>query len=166
MEAPMYRTALLSIALLGCGGQYTYEIDGSVGAESLPAQTAFWGGPFIVFVDEILTCEDMAWVQKTNLNGDEAPTDEDLIALQITYNDSDVVTGTYDVSGEAPVKAEFLQIAGWAFTVERADIGTLIVDEMEEEGTLYGSFNFGFDEDGQLSSAFTIPWCVNLKSRV
>ena len=151
--------------LTGCGGGNTAEITGSVDGLSIKPNTMYWGGPFVFFISRELDCDELAWVTKVYDEGDEPPTDYDFTALQITYNESDVVTGTYDLSGQAPVKAEVLDVTGGALTVDKATEGTLIIDEVTNEKDAIGEFNFTFDEDGSLSGTFNVTWCTNLKSR-
>ena len=157
---------VLAAALLtGCGSDGTAEITGSVDGLSITPTTMYWGGPFVIFIGRELSCEEFAWVTKVYDEGDEPPTEFDFTALQITYNESDVVTGTYDLSGQAPVKAEVINVTGGAMTVFKASEGTLGVDEVVSEGDSVGDFAFTFDDYGTLSGSFSVPWCTNLKSR-
>ena len=52
--------------------------------------TAFYGGPFIAFFSVEIDCKELYWLDKIYRNG-EAPYQRDLEALQINFNDSDVV---------------------------------------------------------------------------
>ena len=157
---------VLAGLLTGCAGEGTAEVSGSVEGISITPTTLYWGGPFVVMVSRELSCEDLSWVTKVYDEGDEPPTDYDFTALQITFNESDVVTGTYDLSGQAPVKAEVIDVTGGAMTVNKATEGTIVIDEVVNEADAIGEFNFTFDEDGSLSGSFALPWCTNLKSRV
>jgi hypothetical protein len=156
---------VLAGLLAGCAGEGTAEITGSVDGLTITPTTMYWGGPFVFFVSRELDCDELAWVTKVYDTGDEPPTDFDFTALQISYNESNVVTGTYDLSGQAPVKAEVINVTGGAMTVFKASEGTLIVDEVINEGDATGEFGFTFDEYGTLNGTFSLPWCTNLKSR-
>lgn len=156
----------LTILLAGCGTNMEATITGQVDGLSINTVTAYWGGPFIVFTNREMSCEDFAWVQKTTLDGDEPLTDYDVTALQITFNDTEVVTGTYDLSGQAPVKAEVIDITNSAMAVYKASAGNLLIEDLEEEGDAVGSFSFTYEEGGVLTGDFVLPWCNNLKSRV
>lgn len=156
---------VLAALLTGCAGEGTAEISGSVDGLSINASTLYWGGPFITFVSRDLDCDELSWITKTYDEGEEAPTDYDFTALQITYSESDVVTGTYDLSGQAPVKAEVLNVTGGALTVFKASEGTLVIDGVVSEEDASGELNFTFDDYGSLSGTFSVPWCTNLKSR-
>ena len=165
LEEPMSMFVLTAALMTGCAGEGTAEITGNVDGLSITPTTVYWGGPFVIFIGRALDCDEFAWVTKVYDEGEEPPTDFDFTALQISYNESDVVTGTYDLSGQAPVKAEVINVTGGAMTVFKASEGTLIVDEVVGEGEASGEFNFTFDEDGALSGSFAVPWCTNLKSR-
>ncbi|MDG1479633.1 MAG: hypothetical protein P8R54_08575 [Myxococcota bacterium] len=156
---------VLAGLLAGCAGEGTAEITGSVDGLSITPTTLYWGGPFINFVSRDLDCDELAWVSKVYEEGEEPPTDFDFTMLQISYSESDVVTGTYDLSGQAPVKAEVVNVTGAALTVFKANEGTLIIDEVVGEEDAVGSFAFTFDDFGTLTGDFAVPWCTNLKSR-
>lgn len=156
---------VLAGLLAGCAGEGTAEITGSVDGLSITPTTLFWGGPFVTFVSRDLDCDELAWVSKVYEEGEEPPTDFDFTMLQISYSESDVVTGTYDLSGQAPVKAEVVNVTGAALTVFKASEGTLIIDEVVGEEDAVGSFAFTFDDYGTLTGDFSVPWCTNLKSR-
>ncbi|MFT4976596.1 MAG: hypothetical protein ACI8S6_002501, partial [Myxococcota bacterium] len=145
------------------------RIAGAVDGLSITATTAYWGGPFIVFTGDDLDCEDLYFISKFNEDGDEPLVDFDIRVLQITYNDSDVVSGNYDFGGESPVTAEVIEIEGGAMRVYRATEGTLEVNNAEEGELSDGKFAFSFEENGEdlgaLTGDFTLPWCTNLKSR-
>lgn len=158
--------AVLTAALVtGCASEGTADISGSVDGLSITPSTIYWGGPFVMFVSRDLACDELAWVTKVYDEGDEPPTDFDFTALQLTYNESDVVTGTYDLSGQAPVKAEVINVTGGAMVVHKANEGTLIVDDVIAEEDAVGEFSLTFDDLGSLTGTFSVPWCTNLKSR-
>ena len=149
---------------LACGG-YEFDVSGDVNDKAFTPVNAYWGASYIVFTSVEISCDEMWWVQKTNLTGEPPPTSTDLTALQITYNneDNEIVEGTYSVGGEAPIKAEYLAISGEEFTVSKSTEGILELDEKRNEDALTGSFNFAFSS-GQISGTFdSIPWCINIK---
>lgn len=93
------------------------------------------------------------------------PTETDLRAFQITYNNEEasIVEGTYTVGGEAPIKAEVLGIKGEEFTVDKSIEGVLELDEKIDQQSIRGSFNFKF-ADGSISGTFEeVTWCMNIR---
>ena len=155
----------LGLSLSACSGDsFDVQISGDVDGLTVSTVTAYWGGPFIIFSGRELACDDLFWISKFTEDGDVPPVDYDVRVLQITYNDSDVVEGNYNLGGEAPVSAELIDIAGGAMRVYRATEGTLIVDLVEDEERSEGEFGFTFEE-GTLTGSFSVPWCTNLKSR-
>jgi hypothetical protein len=159
------RPASLALAALltGCGDKLPTEATGSVAGSELNIQTAWWGGPFVLLSNAELDCKDLAWVERVYSVG-EAPTDTDLVALQITFNDSEVVEGVYDVTGEAPVSGRFLEIASGAFAEYRARTGTVELVELSGNGDASGTFALSFD-DGSLEGSFVAEECSNLKDQ-
>ena len=154
---------LVFLSLIACQSGSTYDVTGTDGYSSFNPSTAFFGASFIVFTNKEQDCMDMAWVQRTNMDGEDPPYESNLQALQITFNESDVTEGSFSVGGEAPVKAEYLNISDGTFGVSKATEGTLEVDSIEDERFVTGAFNFAFSE-GQISGTYDIEWCVNLKS--
>ena len=163
-DAHAWSALTLAVLIAGCSGGGTAEVTGAVSGYSLTPSAQWWGGPFLVITSEPLDCIDMYWVKRSMVNGDEAPVDKDLVALQFTYNEGDVIAGTYSVEGAATVIADLLVIEGGALQVFDARTGALVVDEIEEEGFATGSFDLGFD-DGTLSGSFDIEFCNNMKTK-
>ena len=135
------------------------EIEGSIGGSSFTPMTAFYGGPYIVFFSREMDCKETYWITKIYRNG-EAPYDRDLTALQIGFNDSDVVPGVYATGGQAPIRASFFTIDGEAFEVVTGTDGSLNSISIED-GWASGEFDFSFGDD-ILSGTYTIPFCTNL----
>lgn len=80
----------IALALVGCGPDQTL-INGTVDGYPLSEPlTAFWGGPFVVFVDEELTCYDMEFVRRT-YDAAEAPTDYDFVGLQFGFDETETI---------------------------------------------------------------------------
>lgn len=151
---------LLMIALVACGGEGA-TVEGSVGGSSLQLAASWWGGPFISLVDQPYECLDMAWVNRY-YEEEEPPLDEDMVALQFTFNGDDVVDGLYDVAGEAALTSRFLVIQDGVFTIAKARSGQLIIDEITSKDELIGTFDVAFDA-GQLTGTLSTDWCTNLK---
>jgi len=151
--------------LIGCGTEYSVDIAGEINGQPFSPTTSVWGGPFIVFAEQDLDCMDLFWIQKGLTTGEEAPVDYDVRLLQVTYNASDVVAGNYDLTGQAPVKAEVIEISGDMMTITKASEGSLNVGAAADTGTASGDFSFFFNDSGGIGGNFVIPWCANLKSR-
>lgn len=144
--------------LLGCNPTIM-EVSGSIEGNSFTPLTAFYGGPFITFLSIEIDCKELYWVDKIYRNG-EAPYQRDLEALQINFNDSDVVLGTYSTGGEAPIRSSFLDINGDAFEVVTSTDGLLTVTDVDGEWAS-GTFDLSFGDD-IMSGDFMIPFCTNL----
>jgi hypothetical protein len=163
LEPDMNKFVLLCgpVLLVACGDKLPTEANGDVAGQSLDIQTAYWGGPFVLLTNAELECKDLAWVERVYTIG-EAPTETDLVALQITFNDSDVTLGVYDVTGQAPVGGRFLSIVGGGFTEYPARIGNVEIIDLESGGDASGTFDLTFD-DGSLTGSFEAENCSNLK---
>ncbi|MDP6935539.1 MAG: hypothetical protein QGG40_21650, partial [Myxococcota bacterium] len=91
----------------GCGPKIENTANGTVDGTSLNVQSAWWGGPFMILLNQEFDCIDMSWVDRYYGDG-EAPLEDDLVALQFTFSEEEVDDGYYDVTGEAAVTARFL----------------------------------------------------------
>jgi hypothetical protein len=142
-----------------------FEVSGSPDGSDFTAVSGYWGNQFILFVDQEISCIDMWWVQTFNLQGEEPPTNTDLRALQITYNNEDeqIFEGTYSIGGEAPIKTEFLEITGETFNVSRATEGILELDEKIDATSITGGLNFVFSEGSVVGTFEGLTWCNNIK---
>ena len=148
--------------LFGCSN---FSIDVTGDGIELNPTAAYFGASYILLLEEALSCQDMYWVQKTNLDGETPPYDSNLKALQMTFNSEDgmVFKGSHSLGGTSAIKAELLTIKGEEFSVVRATEGILDVNELENEAAVTGAFNFVFPT-GSLSGTFeNIPWCINIK---
>ena len=148
--------------LFGCSN---FSIDVTGDGIELNPTAAYFGASYILLLEEPLTCQDMYWVQRTNLDGETPPYDSNLKALQMTFNSEDgtVFEGSHSLGGTSAIKAELLTVAGEEFSVVRATEGILDVNELEDETAVTGAFNFVFPT-GNLSGTFeNIPWCINIK---
>ena len=144
--------------MLGCNPTIM-EVTGSIEGNSFTPVTAFYGGPYIAFFSIEIDCKETYWPDKIYRNG-EAPYQRDLEALQINFNDSDVVMGTYSTGGEAPIRSSFLDINGEAFEVTTSTDGLLTMTDVDGEWAS-GTFDLSFGDD-IMSGDFTIPFCTNL----
>ena len=144
--------------MLGCDSAIM-DLSGSIEGNSFTPVTGFYGGPYIVFFNIELDCKEMHWVEKIYRNG-EAPYQRDLEALQINFNDSDVVTGTYSTGGEAPIRSSYFTISGDAFEVVTSTDGLLTMSDVDGSWAM-GNFDLTFGED-LMNGTFTIPFCTNL----
>jgi len=147
-----------------CGSDPFSNVGGTVDGHTVSSQSFYWGGPFLVMTDVAQTCKDMYWVQQGSwyIDGDEAPTDTDLVALQFSFNESDLTAGTYSVEGQAPVYAHVIVTNNSTMTVYRADSGTLTIDEITDNDRVLGSVNLMFDEEA-VTGDFDVEWCNNIK---
>ena len=165
----MKRILLTSLVLTigsGCGGEPYAEVSGSVDGYSLEPQTLYWGGPFLVMANESLDCMDMSWVKRgTNFrDGDEAPLDENIVALLFTYESDEVVAQNTSLEGDAPVDARLLVARDGALAVYKADAGELNVTEFTKQDDVIGTFVVDIEDEG-FSGEFQLEWCNNLKTR-
>jgi hypothetical protein len=155
--------ALVLPAVLGAGcNPVDTVVEGEVAGRGLSVQSAWWGGPFVVLLDQPTECTDMHWVDRYYFEG-EAQVEDDLVDLQLTWVDDEVSAGLYDVSGQAAVSAYFLVHDGGAFTPYKASSGQVTVDEVEAQGDAVGSFDLQFDA-GTITGSFQVEWCTNLQA--
>lgn len=165
MRAPLSLSVLMLAGTLTACGSSTYaDVAGTFDGAAFTPQAYYWGGPFVVFTSEVQDCIDMSWVRKGFVDGDTVELSRDLRALQFTYNEGDVVEGTYSVEGNAPVAARFLSITAGAVDASVGRTGSLLVSDITGQDHLVGSFQIGFDE-GNLTGDFEVENCNNLKSK-
>lgn len=151
------------LALVACGPDATLidgQVDGYAVSEPL---TAYWGGPFVIFVDVDLTCYDMSFVRRT-YDAAEAPTDYDFVALQFGFDEDETLEGNFSVAGDAAVAAKAMAVKGGAFVENRGRDGNLQIQDAEHNGLMEGSFDISFGDDvGSYSSDyFSAEYCNNL----
>jgi hypothetical protein len=154
---------MLLALLLACTGDETV-ITGSVDGESLELPgTVFWGGPFVVFMDESLGCFDVDWVRRTYDAG-TSPSESDVVALQFGFDDDTPQQGVSSVGGtDSIADAKMVIVRGGAFTEIRDRDGTITIDTMEPQGDMEGSFSVNFGDSGSLeTSYFYAEYCNNL----
>ena len=141
------------------------DISGPIDAIDFVATHAYWGKAYIVFIDREIDCADMSWVQRFNLSGETPPTSTELHALQITYNNEQeqIYEGIYSLGGEAPIKAEMLEINANTFSVSRAVEGILELDEKVDKKSLTGSLRFAFNDGSIIGSFDNVEWCSSIQ---
>ncbi len=155
MRALFLLPALL--LLPACGG-----IGGDLAGGDFSPVQGFFGGPFIVFSNQAIDCMDLWWVNK-NYDEDEVPWDQSFDILQITFNNADVVEGTFDVSGVSPVSAARLIGEGDTFDIDDVSSGLLIIDKVKENSKVSGEAELQLGS-GIISGSFSVGHCVNLSS--
>lgn len=157
----MTRVLGLALLLAGCQGKGSTTAEGSVNGQDFVLGGAWWGGPFIVLMDQDLECLDMAWVNRY-YDEDDPPIDFDINAVQFAYESDEVVDGIYDVSGQAAVTATWVSMVEGVFTTDKARSGQLIVDEITGGDEVIGTFDLTFD-GGTLKGELGVAWCTNVK---
>jgi len=158
---PSILLALAPVVLGGCGG-VGGTLSGTIdGVDYKPVQ-GYWGGPFIVFSADPIDCIDLSWVSKQYAN-DEVPGNTDYDVIQVTFNDADVVEGTFDISGVSPVSAAHLVKSGDSFDMVEATSGLLTIDSVKSGGKVKGNLDMSLP-GGSLSGSFKVADCINLTS--
>lgn len=157
MLPPLARPLLALSLLAGCGG-----VGGDLSGSSFDPVVGYWGGPFVVFSPENIECIDLWWVAK-DYDDDEVPWDQPFDVLQVTFNESDVVEGTFDVSGVSPVSAARLTGTGDAWEMDEATSGLLTIDSVKDGGKVKGEMEISL-ASGAVSGSFAVKHCVNLTS--
>jgi len=155
----------LPLLAVGCGPAPTV-VEGTVSGSSIgTAGTAFWGGRYLIFVDKVLDCVDVSFVNHTYSEGADFG-DENFSALQFTYSrGTDVFPGNFSVQGAAEVTAKFLDYRDGVFDADdetRGREGTLFVDEVKDKESATGEFDIDFGDDQFLTGTFAAEWCINL----
>ncbi len=157
---------LIPMLTLGCKKMFI-DVSGNVDGKSLNAQSAFWGGPYLIITDLEADCVDMAWVlpeyaEESTHNG--VDTEESFHALQVTY-ESKVKDGKVNVSiSDSPALAWFLIVEGGEAQAYQASSGHIEL-EIDKKERAAGDFSFDFRDDGSLKGEFRIENCNNLKSQ-
>lgn len=155
----------ISVFLLsGCGGSFA-EISGSVDGLKTSGVSAFWGGPFMVFINTEMECDELSWVDdKYSLDSDELRTDKTFNALQFTYASAEVQDGKLSIA------ANNSPATGWFIASQRGEADTYRsttgnIDTTLENDRLSGTFEVTFGESGSFDGEFEVEKCDNLKPR-
>ena len=163
---------LLSITLLttGCSKLFA-DVTGSVAGHKLGSGTAYWGGPVLLFTDSEMECDELAWVSYSKSgngydDGEDIGADENITALQFTYESTAVQDGKLSIVGTnpSPAFAYFFVNEGDAIEMYKATSGNIEI-ETDKKERVSGTFDLSFGEDGTLAGEFNIENCVNLKER-
>lgn len=164
MTFPRLATCLLlgSTALgLGACGSYSGNLDGTLGGTEFKPKVGFWGGPFIVFSNQDIDCLDLWFVAKDY--DDENPSDMSFTLLQVTFQDSAVVPGEFEVSGASPVDAYYLTGSADGLQVDEALSGNISVDDFSGSAPVSGTLALEL-VSGSVSGDFKVQHCANLSS--
>ncbi len=159
----MRALAWLPILALGCASPVT-EISGEVAGEQFnEIGTAYFGGPFLLFVDEALDCLDAYWITRNYTTG--MPVHEsfelDFLAMQFAFSGDGLLEGQFNVAGEAQVASKLLVQQNGILEEYRGRGGELFIDILDDDEAT-GTINITFD-DGEMTGTFFADHCVNLK---
>ena len=155
----------LPLLVVACGPGPT-SIEGSVAGKAMTeVQTVFWGGRYIVLIDNLLDCIELSWVNHTYSEGADFG-DQNFSALQFTFSRGvDVMEGNFSVEGASEVNAKFLDYRDGIFDASdeiRARDGVLAVEMVTDKEYAIGTFDLDFGDDQELTGEFGAEWCVNL----
>lgn len=159
MPKPSSHWLLVAALLTGCGG-VGGNLSGTIDSTEFSPVAGFWGGPFVVFSNQDIDCMDLWWVAR-KYDQDTVPWDQAFDLLQVSFNESDVVEGTFDVSGVSPVSAARLVGDGDSFDINEASSGLLTIDSMKVGGKVKGNLELSL-AGGSIAGTFAVPHCVNL----
>lgn len=155
------RHVVWTLLLAACGDPTL--VDGSVAGHSMPEPGGvYWGGPFVVLTADALDCKDVAWVQR-NYTAGVSPTDFDVVALQFAYDNDEVSEGYFSVAGDSAVFSKGIVVEGGAFTEHRARGGELVVESVEAQGPVIGTFSVTFEDGSWSTDHFEAEYCINLE---
>jgi len=165
-NAFIYALTTLSFATIGCS-KTVVNLDGQINGKKVNG-AAHWGGPYIVFTDSDLGCQELSWVESSYGTSDEyemTNTDENFAALQIYYTSSNVVEGEAAIP---PNSATFIEADDGTATITSkftAPEPTGNIDiEFDGDDWIIGEMSIDFGEAGKITGNFEIQKCVNLKS--
>ena len=160
----LFISSLSAIILSACGGGFA-DITGTVSGQKMGEGSAYWGGPFVVFTNTEMACDEMSWVDdRYSLDTDELATTKSFNALQFTYASAEVQ------DGKLTIAANNSPATGWFIVSNRGEADTYrsttgSIDSTLEEDWLSGSFEVNFGENGSMSGEFEVEKCDNLKPR-
>lgn len=157
----MRRSLCLLALATACSGKGNTTAEGEVAGQTLDVASAWWGGPFIAISDQDFDCLDMYWVNRY-YEEEEAPVDEDMMTLQVTFNADSIAPSLYDIAGEAALTVRLLTISDGFFSIDKGRSGVVVIDQAEDKGQLLGTYEIAFTS-GTLSGELDMDWCTNLK---
>lgn len=137
------------------------DLSGNLNGAEWKPRVGYWGGPFLVFSEDDIECIDLWWVSKDY--DDTNPWDRSFEILQVTFEDSDVVKGTFEMSGTAPVWAGLITGDDEALTVDEARSGQVIIDGFTSGQKVKGSLTLEMVA-GSVTGDFKVQDCANLSS--
>ena len=155
----------LPLLFIGCGPGENL-VEGTVAGGGFDqVGTAFWGGRYMILVNQELDCLDMSFVNHTYTEGHDLG-DQDFVALQFTFSrGTDAFPGNFSVQGAAEVNAKFLDYRDGIFDADdeyRGRDGVLVVEEVGDKDWAVGSFDIEFEDEHTLSGTYAMEWCINL----
>lgn len=154
---------LLASLALGAGGcgSYSGNLEGTLGGSAFKPVVGYWGGPFVTFSDDDLDCLDLWWVAKDY--DEENPFGQSFSLLQVTFQDSEVVAGSFEVSGASPVDAAWLIGDAEGLIIDEALSGTITIEDFDGAGKIKGNLSLEL-VSGSVSGDFKVDHCANLSS--
>ena len=160
----LFISCISAVWLTACGGGFA-DITGSVDGKKVGGSSAFWGGPYMVFLDTEMECDQMSWVsERYSIGSDELRTDATFNALQITYESAEVQDGKLTIAAtNSPATGWFIASDRGTADTYRSTTGS--IDSTLEDDWLSGTFEVNFGDDGSLNGEFEIDKCDNLKPR-
>jgi len=161
----MWKPIPFLMCIAACGPGPT-TVEGSVDGQSFSdIGTVFWGGRYLVILDQELDCIDLSFVNHTYSEGADFG-DTSFVGLQFTFSrGTEVFPGNFSVEGAAEVNAKFLNYKDGIFDASdevRGRSGTFVVDKVGDKEWAEGSFDISFGDSGDLTGSFAADWCVNL----
>ena len=133
---------------------------GFAGSLGFDPMSTYFGGAYLIFFDRNIACEELYWVSKIYRNGESPYYEKDFTALQITFNDSDVMTGEFAFGGEAPVRGTYIENFSPEFNIMIATEG-VIASTAVGENQAFGSFDLILGEDS-IEGEYATDYCATL----
>ncbi len=156
--------SLVGGVVSGCGGANA-DVEGTVGAIQFgETRYVYFGGPFLVISMTEIDCEGLDFVRR-NYEVGQAPTEDEIQALQFSYVADAIPEGFAPVAPDATVSASVFSVSGATFYESIASAGSITIDSVSEESTASGVFEGLAFDDGTLNGGFDAEWCRNLKAR-
>lgn len=157
--------AFFGFGLAGCGGGDA-SVSGTVlGIAFGDTKYVFMGGPYITISNIEVECEQLAFVQRSYEEGQQATTDE-MQLLQFAYATDLVTEGNNAIDVSASVSSIVVKSNDANFEFTRAESGSINVESFTENEEASGTFDsVTFQDGGVLTGTFSAEWCRNLRDR-